>query len=93
MISQHQLEESAELECQDNIRIPRQSINFDDVPSIQFLNSFRNQPPVFGARMVRIASSLPVMFPVYSHSRTSYALAGHVRLLGKRKYDLADLTH
>jgi hypothetical protein len=76
-----------------DVRIPGQSINFDDVPSIQFLNSFRNQPPVFSIRMLRIASSLPVMSPEYSHSRMSLALAEHVRLPEKRKDELVDLIH
>jgi hypothetical protein len=80
MIYQHQLVELAQLVYQGKIRIPGQSINFDDVPLIQSWNFFRNQRPEFSARLARIPSNLPVTFPEYSHSRISWALAEHVSL-------------
>ena len=84
---------SAYLSRQSNIRIPGQSINFE-VPLIQFFTSSRNQSPVFGVRMDRIVSNRPVMFPEYSHSSISSALAEQIRLdIRKMKYDLVDLIH
>jgi hypothetical protein len=74
MISQHRLESDISL---SNIRIPGQSINFV-VPSSHFWNSFKNHPPIFGARRSRIPSSFPVMFPEYSHARISRAFANEL---------------
>ena len=44
--------------------------------------------------MDRIVSNRPVMFPEYSHSSISSALAAQIRLdIRKMKYDLVNLIH